>query len=65
MVYAVCFCSVQQEQELSNMGFADSKQLTEMERDDLFEKINSANSWLGWSAKILYPQDISHGMLKR
>ena len=47
------------------MEFADSKQLTEDQRDKLFEKINQIESKLGWAVNILSPNLISNSMLKR
>ena len=43
----------------------DSKQLKENERDDLFDVIKANNEYIGWNVRILTPQDISGGMLRR
>ncbi|KAJ2475959.1 hypothetical protein EV174_005097 [Coemansia sp. RSA 2320] len=67
MVYATCFCRESYYSELSSMGFADSKQLTEDQRDKLFVALQGdqvkANS--GWSIRCISPQDISQCMLRR
>ena len=47
------------------MGFADSKQLTEAQREMLFKKIKRADDYLGWIVSILSPSDISTSMLGR
>ena len=46
-------------------SYLDSKQLTEKQRDVLFEGICSSSDLLGWKAEILSPNDISNGMLQR
>ena len=39
MVYGIAAWPVAKREELSQLGFTDSKKLTEAERDALFEKI--------------------------
>lgn len=43
----------------------DSKQLNESQRDRLFEVVNANNSFVGWNAHVLSPQEISGAMLQR
>lgn len=50
---------------MSRMEFADSKQLTENQRDKLFEKMNTIERKLGWAVCVLSPNLISNSMLKR
>jgi ribonuclease HII len=35
------------------------------QREDLFEKINNENNWIGWGVHACSPQDISENMLRR
>ncbi|KAJ2655547.1 hypothetical protein IW148_006011 [Coemansia sp. RSA 1199] len=67
MVYATCFCRESYYAQLSSIGFADSKQLTETQRDQLFAKLQttSVQQHTGWSIRCISPQDISHCMLRR
>ncbi|KAJ2145537.1 hypothetical protein IW136_000943 [Coemansia sp. RSA 678] len=67
MVYATCFCRESYYSQLSSIGFADSKQLTEAQRDQLFAKLQTASvqQHAGWSIRCISPQDISHCMLRR
>ncbi|KAJ2860952.1 hypothetical protein GGH94_005210 [Coemansia aciculifera] len=64
MVYATCFCPESYYTQLSSLGFADSKQLTEDQRDKLFT-ILQAHPQAGWSIRCISPQDISQCMLRR
>jgi len=43
----------------------DSKQLTEDERDKLFDAIQKAVDIVGWTVTVLQPQDISSSMLRK
>ncbi|KAJ2356114.1 hypothetical protein IWW50_002922 [Coemansia erecta] len=67
MVYATCFCRESYYSKLSSVGFADSKQLTEDQRDQLFDKLQNTEiqQHAGWSIRCISPQDISHCMLRR
>ncbi|KAJ1959334.1 hypothetical protein GGI12_004388 [Dipsacomyces acuminosporus] len=67
MVYATCFCKESYYSALSSCGFADSKQLTEVQRDKLFAKLQAPEirQNAGWSIRCLSPQDISQCMLQR
>jgi ribonuclease H2 subunit A len=65
MVYGTAFYSLKLKEQMSKMEFADSKQLSEKERDKLFEKINEIKDKLGWIVNILSPNLISNSMLKR
>lgn len=44
---------------------SDSKTLTEAERENLFEKLDEAKSYVGWALQILSPNTISTSMLQR
>ncbi|XP_010791074.1 ribonuclease H2 subunit A [Notothenia coriiceps] len=65
MVYGICFCPVSKKQELKDSKVADSKTLNEVERDNLFQKIDESKSYIGWALQILSPNTISTSMLQR
>ena len=66
MVYSACFCPISSEEELSNLGCDDSKVLKEVQRDELFGKINENTSkFMGWIITILSPNFLSNSMLSR
>ncbi|RWS29745.1 ribonuclease H2 subunit A-like protein [Leptotrombidium deliense] len=68
MVYSVAYIPASMKGQMKEIGFADSKTLTEEKRTDLFENINSgkiSNVQLGWIADVLSPVTISNSMLKR
>ncbi|KAJ2452109.1 hypothetical protein EV183_003156 [Coemansia sp. RSA 2336] len=65
MVYATCFCRESYYSSLTQMGFADSKQLNETQREDLFDRLQTERTHVGWSIRCISPQDISHCMLRR
>ncbi|GFS18918.1 ribonuclease [Elysia marginata] len=65
MVYGICFSPVADKEKFGTMGFADSKTLTEEQRDKIFSEINSSLDLLGWMVEILSPAYISRSMLRR
>ncbi|XP_038064503.1 ribonuclease H2 subunit A-like isoform X1 [Patiria miniata] len=65
MVYGVSFCPLSCKEKLEQLGFADSKTLSEEQRDELFSKIKDANDFLGFEVEILSPNYISKTMLRR
>ncbi|KAM3623088.1 uncharacterized protein V6R79_006820 [Siganus canaliculatus] len=65
MVYGICFCPVSKKEELKGLKVADSKTLSEAERENLFEKLHEAKSFVGWALQILSPNTISTSMLQR
>ena len=65
MVYSALFCPVDQEQKLKEMECADSKSLTEKDREKIFKKINEENKFCGFATKVLSPHTISTSMLKK
>jgi ribonuclease H2 subunit A len=73
MVYGCCFCLLEDKNILYNMGFADSKQLSETKRNILFEKIRKCALLknneekiipMGWMVEVINPEDLSLQMLK-
>ncbi|XP_053186964.1 ribonuclease H2 subunit A [Scomber japonicus] len=65
MVYGICFCPVSKKEELKALKVADSKTLTEAEREKLFQNLDEAKSYVGWAVNILSPNVISTCMLQR
>ncbi|KAJ2759261.1 hypothetical protein H4S06_002315 [Coemansia sp. BCRC 34490] len=72
MVYAMCYCRQSDYAELSGLGFADSKQLSEPQRMRLFKQLQqsitrSTTTTLkaGWAVRCISPHDISTSMLRR
>ncbi|KAJ3290185.1 Ribonuclease H2 subunit A [Borealophlyctis nickersoniae] len=65
MVYAVSYVPVSRKQDLGEVGFADSKQLKEHDRDTLFDALRTKADWIGWAVHCCSPQDISECMLRR
>eukprot|EP00058_Branchiostoma_floridae_P006846 XP_002592334.1 hypothetical protein BRAFLDRAFT_285333 [Branchiostoma floridae] len=65
MVYGICYCPLSGQDRLKDMGFADSKTLTEEQREKLFEAIAGAGEFMGWTIHILAPNAISNCMLRR
>ncbi|KAG0233389.1 Ribonuclease H2 subunit A [Actinomortierella wolfii] len=65
MVYGICYCPIERQDELKAMGFADSKTLKEDERDNLLDVIVSRQDMIGWSVRVLSPMDISNSMLRQ
>jgi len=63
MVYGTCYCPKSKQELLKTLGFADSKTLTEEQREKLFELIKSTPE-LGWHVDIISPEEISDKMLR-
>ncbi|XP_044309962.1 ribonuclease H2 subunit A [Varanus komodoensis] len=65
MVYGICYCPVVRQGDLETMKVADSKTLTEIQREELFEKLDDAKDSVGWALHILSPNFISNSMQRR
>jgi len=65
MVYGICYCPLSMAEKLANLGFADSKTLTEADRDKLLTIIEENIDFIGWAIKIISPTQISNDMLRR
>ncbi|KAG8969882.1 hypothetical protein FRC03_000128 [Tulasnella sp. 419] len=65
MVYGIAYCPVAYKEQLEQMGFDDSKALTPESRSNLLQTLSSDPHNLGWSVRVLSPQDLSSGMLRR
>ncbi|XP_073174911.1 ribonuclease H2 subunit A isoform X2 [Lepidochelys kempii] len=65
MVYGVCYCPLAKQEELGALKMADSKTLTEAEREQLFGTLDGARDFVGWALHILSPNLISTSMQQR
>ncbi|KAF5359545.1 hypothetical protein D9756_003404 [Leucocoprinus leucothites] len=65
LVYGVAYCPVAYKEKLDNLGFADSKTLNADTRSSLLETLSSDPSNLGWSVRVISPQAISSGMIRK
>jgi len=65
MVYGICYCPISMAEKLANLGFADSKTLTEADRDKLLSLIEENIDFIGWAVKVISPTQISNDMLRR
>ncbi|KAG8441412.1 hypothetical protein GDO86_006958 [Hymenochirus boettgeri] len=65
MVYGICYCPVSRKKDLEDLKVADSKTLSEAERERLFEKLNATSEFIGWALNILSPNVISTSMQQR
>lgn len=65
MVYSALFCHVDKQETLKEMKCADSKTLTEKDREKIFDVLNEANKFCGFAIKALSPNSISTNMLGR
>ncbi|XP_062367875.1 ribonuclease H2 subunit A [Cinclus cinclus] len=65
MVYAICYCPVEKLEELEALGVADSKTLSEAERERRFGLLEAAGELLGWALQVLPPDHISACMQQR
>ncbi|XP_069738496.1 ribonuclease H2 subunit A isoform X1 [Phaenicophaeus curvirostris] len=65
MVYGLCYCPIERLEELEAMGVADSKTLSEGERERRFGLLEAASDVVGWGLHLLPPQHISACMQQR
>ncbi|XP_020664932.3 ribonuclease H2 subunit A isoform X1 [Pogona vitticeps] len=65
MVYGICYCPVARQGDMETLKVADSKTLTEAQREQLFEKLDAAKDFIGWALHILSPNFISTSMQQR
>jgi hypothetical protein len=64
MVYGICFSPISLKEKFGQMGFADSKTMTEEQREVIFDKMLEAKDMLGWMVEVLSPTFISTSMLR-
>ncbi|XP_057370044.1 ribonuclease H2 subunit A-like [Daphnia carinata] len=65
MVYGITYCPESRAEELKAIGCADSKTLSEDQREKLFEKLDSLKDFVGWVVEIISPNSICNSMFKR
>jgi len=65
MVYGICYCPISLAEKLASLGFADSKTLTEKDRENLLTVIEENNEFIGWAVKVISPTQISNDMLRQ
>lgn len=68
MVYGIAFCPKSKESILKDLGCADSKQLTEDKRDEIFVNTNQQEdplAYIAWAVDIISPNEISTCMFRR
>jgi ribonuclease H2 subunit A len=68
MVYGIAFCPKSKQSLLKDLGCADSKQLNESQRDEIFINTNQRENSIdaiGWATEIISPNEISTSMLRR
>ncbi|XP_048650969.1 ribonuclease H2 subunit A isoform X3 [Marmota marmota marmota] len=65
MVYAICYCPLTRLADLEAMKVADSKTMSESDRDRLFAKMEENGDFVGWALDVLSPNLISTSMLGR
>eukprot|EP01112_Ceratiomyxa_fruticulosa_P007066 TRINITY_DN1821_c0_g1_i1.p1 TRINITY_DN1821_c0_g1~~TRINITY_DN1821_c0_g1_i1.p1 ORF type:complete len:374 (-),score=80.21 TRINITY_DN1821_c0_g1_i1:71-1027(-) len=65
LVYGCSYCPAEDSDSLKRMGFADSKTLSESQRNKLFDKICNATAHrIGWEVIVLSPEELSQKMLR-
>lgn len=65
MVYGITYCPKSEENKLKEFGCADSKTLSEKDRDDILERIINNNDSVGWIVEAISPNSICNSMLQR
>ncbi|KAF5326719.1 hypothetical protein D9619_004061 [Psilocybe cf. subviscida] len=65
LVYGVAYCPAAYQETLEGLGFNDSKVLNASTRSALLDTLSSDPKNLGWSVRVISPQAISSGMLRR
>ena len=64
MVYGASWCPVSKNSELNKLGFADSKVLTEEQRENLFNVIKNSD-FIKYAVDIITPETLSGKMLSK
>ena len=63
LIYCAAFWPVSAHEEICKLGFDDSKQLKESDRDRMFSQIRN-HPKIGWCIEELTAEFISHSMLR-
>lgn len=65
MVYGILYVPLSKVQLLKDLGCADSKKLTEPQRNDIFQTICDHSDNLGWAIEAISPVTIANSMYRR
>lgn len=65
MVYGIAYAPLSKKQSLVDIGCADSKTLTEDQRDEIFDKICDKHEEMGWAVEAISPNVIANSMYRR
>ncbi|CAH8537130.1 unnamed protein product [Dicrocoelium dendriticum] len=65
MVYACVLCPLAKSDSLKTLGFADSKVLSEQQRERLLTEVVLKNEWISGAVRVISPVFISDKMLDR
>lgn len=65
MVYGISYAPLTNKQLLVDLGCADSKSLTEDQRDSIFDGICSNHDNMGWAVEVISPNVIANSMYRR
>ncbi|XP_046744126.1 ribonuclease H2 subunit A [Diprion similis] len=65
MVYGISYGPLSDKQLLVDLGCADSKSLTEDQRDAIFDKICKNDDKMGWAVEVISPNVIANSMYRR
>lgn len=65
MVYGIAYSPLSKKQTLVDLGCADSKTLSEDQRDAIFDKICDKHQEMGWSVEAISPNVIANSMYSR
>ncbi|KAK0166831.1 hypothetical protein PV327_004313 [Microctonus hyperodae] len=65
MLYGIAYAPISKKQLLVDLGCADSKTLTEEQRDGIFDEICNKSNEIGWAIEAISPNIISNSMYRR
>ncbi|XP_015607938.1 ribonuclease H2 subunit A [Cephus cinctus] len=65
MVYGIAYAPLSKKELLIDLGCADSKSLTEEQRDAIFDKICNESDKMGWAVEAISPNVIANSMYRR
>ncbi|CAH2013347.1 unnamed protein product [Acanthoscelides obtectus] len=65
MVYGTSFCPINEQMILHKLECADSKQLNEEKRDDIFKNMLENSDKIAWGIEVISPNSICNSMLSR
>lgn len=65
MVYGIAFCPLTSKEKLVELKCADSKELNEEKRDNIFAEILKSNDQIGYAVEVISPNTICNSMYSR